>query len=143
MPYEKKELVPGRFLWRCSDCGKEHPLTPVKKHELGPAPHHDCSHEGRLDMKAILEEQAAKENPTLHLGDIVEEIATNRRGKIDNMSITHGPQGQQTVNSWRVYFNDGKQPLLGMFKNREELRLVSCPHTEGEPRFTPARSIMG
>lgn len=79
----------------------------------------------------------------LHLGDIVEEISTKRCGKIDNMSITHGPAGQQTVNYWRVFFTDGKQPLLGIIKDASELRLVSCPHAESEPGFTPGRSIMG
>ncbi len=79
----------------------------------------------------------------LHLGDIVEEIATKRRGKIENMSINHDANGQETVNYWRAYFEDGVQPLLGIIKDEAELRLVTCPHTEGEPGFAPARSIMG
>jgi hypothetical protein len=77
----------------------------------------------------------------LHLGDVVEEIATGRLGKIDTV-LEHHANGQQTVNYWRVFFDDGKQPLLGIIKDALELRLVSCPHTEAEPRFTPARSII-
>jgi hypothetical protein len=141
MHYEKKELLPGRFLWRCSDCGKEHPLTPVKEHELGPAPYHDCPHEGRIDMKAILEDQAARENPTLHLGDIVEEVATKRRGKIDGGPTlsTAGP----IAPNWRVIFTDGKKPLYKYFDKEGELRVVSCPHNQDGPRFRLNRSIMG
>jgi rubredoxin len=36
------DLVEGRFLWRCDDCGWEYPLTPVRKHELPPMPRHNC-----------------------------------------------------------------------------------------------------
>jgi hypothetical protein len=77
----------------------------------------------------------------LHLGDVVEEIATGRLGKIDTV-LEHHANGQQTVNYWRVFFDDSKQPLLGIINDALELRLVSCPHTETEPRFTPARSII-
>jgi hypothetical protein len=38
--------------------------------------------------------------------------------------------------------DDGKQPLLGIIKDASELRLMSCPHTETEPRFTLARPIV-
>jgi hypothetical protein len=49
---------------------------------------------------------------------------------------------QQTVTYWRVFFHDGKEPLLGIIKDASELRLVSCPHSATEPSFTPARSII-
>jgi hypothetical protein len=141
MPYEKKEIIPGKVLWRCSECGKEHPVTPVKENELGPAPHHDCPHEGRLDMKAILADQAENETPMLHLGDIVEEITTKRPGKIDEgpKLSTAGP----VAPNWRVIFTDGKKPLYKYFDNERELRVVSCPHNQDGPRFRLNRSIRG
>lgn len=88
------------------------------------------------------EVETDEEVVTLHLGDVVEEIATKRLGKIDNMSIEHHACGQQTVHYWRVFFEDGKQPLLGIIKDASELRLVSCPHSETQPGFKPARSII-
>jgi hypothetical protein len=97
-------------------------------------------------MKAILDSQAANDELSvqLHLGDIVEEIATKRQGKIISMNQTHGPPGQTTVTHWRVFFGDGKQPILAIVNDRAQLRLVRCPHTdEGEPRIVPARGIMG
>jgi Zn-finger protein len=36
------EIVQGRFLWRCDDCGWEHPRDPVPKHKLPSAPVHHC-----------------------------------------------------------------------------------------------------
>jgi hypothetical protein len=80
----------------------------------------------------------------LHLGDIVEEVATGRQGKIDNISTNNDARGQVTsVNYWRAIFLDGKQTLYGIFKDEKELRLVSCPHAEPEPGFYPERGIMG
>jgi hypothetical protein len=146
MPYQEVEQIIGLFLWRCDECGDEQPKSPVPKHRLGRAPHHDCPHEGRLDMKAILDDQAEKNalNVPLHLGDIVEEIATKRQEKIDSMNQTHGAQGQTTVTHWRIFFGDGMQPILAIINDRAALRLVKCPHSDkGEPRFVPARGIMG
>jgi hypothetical protein len=140
MPYEKVKLADGRWLWRCSDCGHEHTDVPVAEHKLGPAPHHDCPNEGRIDMKAILDDQTEKETPTLHLGDIVEEIATKRRGKIDT-----GPtvaSGGQIAPNWRVIFTDGQKPLYKHFDDARELRVVSCPHPQDGPSFKLKRSIM-
>ena len=77
----------------------------------------------------------------LHNEDIVEEIATKRRGKIDGIdsAIT---AGFKTPNRWRVQFHDGKEPLLKYFKIQEELRLIKCPHdAPTESRFVPPRSI--
>jgi len=73
-----------------------------------------------------------------HVGDIVEEIATKREGKLDEV-----PQGPTAVLRWRVLFSDGEQPLLKYFLNDSELRLVKCPHdSSGESRFVPQRGIM-
>jgi hypothetical protein len=65
---------------------------------------------------------------TLHLGDIVEEIATTRPGKIDTGPTlsTAGP----IAPNWRVIFTDGKKPLYKYFDNEEELRVKWCPHKE-------------
>jgi hypothetical protein len=79
-----------------------------------------------------------------HLGDIVQEVATGRRGKIDNLSQNHDAKGEVTsINYWRVFFEDGKQPLFGMVSDPEGIRLVSCPHGKPEASFHPARGIMG
>jgi len=78
----------------------------------------------------------------LHKGDIVEEIATKRQGKIDSISSSV-TGGVETPNQWRVQFSDGQQPPLKYFTVQEKLRLVSCPHDEPtEPRFVPSRPIM-
>jgi hypothetical protein len=79
----------------------------------------------------------------LHLGDIVQEIATRRQGKIDNIQ-SKGVLGREPIpNLWRVHFSDGQQPLMQYFKNAEELRLISCPHDPPGPRIVPKRGIMG
>lgn len=78
-----------------------------------------------------------------HLGDIVQEIATGRQGKIDNIH-SEGVLGQEpTPNLWRVHFSDGQQPMMQYFQTTDELRLVKCPHDSSQPRFVPARGIMG
>lgn len=75
----------------------------------------------------------------MHLHDIVEEIATKRRGKIDNSA---GVVGQKP--DWlRVYFSDGQEPIMKIFKNLDELRLIKCGHDEPtESQFVPSRGIM-
>jgi hypothetical protein len=79
-----------------------------------------------------------------HLGDIVEEIATNRQGKIDNISQNNDANGRVTsINYWRVIFTDGKQPLYQIVKEPTEIRVVSCPHSDPEPGFYPDRPITG
>lgn len=77
----------------------------------------------------------------LHGDGIVEEIATKRRGKIDNIraSIVNG---QETPTHWRVHFSDGQEPVMKTFMNESELCLVTCPHTGSEPGFYPADPIM-
>lgn len=74
-----------------------------------------------------------------HLEDVVEEIATKRRGELDS---SDSPAGMPS-NMWRVHFSDGKEPLSKYFKNVEELRLVKCPHEPSETTIVPSRSIMG
>jgi len=73
-----------------------------------------------------------------HLEDIVEEIATKRQGKLDSSQGTTG----QEPDTWRVYFSDGKEPVMKYFKNVDELRLIKCPHESTVPGFVPSRSIM-
>lgn len=34
------EDLPGKAYWRCTECGWE--SEAVKKHEIGPEPHHSC-----------------------------------------------------------------------------------------------------
>ncbi len=56
----KINMWDDRFLYRCPDCGAEHPLTPVKEHELGPPPHHNCpksSGEVLFDMAETLSDE--------------------------------------------------------------------------------------
>lgn len=78
---------------------------------------------------------APPEKNPLHGGDTVEEIATKRQGKIDGVS--------DTPPYWRVHFSDGKDPVLQIFKDENELRLIKCPHTEsGKPGVYPAHGIM-
>ena len=79
----------------------------------------------------------------LHLGDKVQESATGRHGKIDNIHM-EGVLGQEPVpNLWRVFFSDGKTPLMQYFKKEEELRLIECPHDAPQSGFVPERGIMG
>lgn len=79
----------------------------------------------------------------LHLGDMVQEIATGRQGKIDSIHAEGVLGKEQIPNLWRVFFSDGKTPLLQYFKNEVELRLIECPHANPEPGFVPERGIMG
>jgi len=74
-----------------------------------------------------------------HIGDIVEEVATKRRGKLDE-----APQIPTDVRRWRVLFSDDAQPILKYFLSQTELILISCPHSEAKaPGFVPERGIMG
>jgi hypothetical protein len=77
----------------------------------------------------------------LHGGDIVEVVATKRRGKIDNIcgSIAND---QEIPARRRVQFEDGKEPLIQTFKIESELGLVECPLTGGAPNFCLTSSIM-
>ena len=78
----------------------------------------------------------------LHLEDRVEEIATGRPGKIDNIGSAGVLGKEPTPNLWRVHFSDGKMPLMQYFKNEEELRLIQCPHEAPQPGFVPESGIM-
>jgi hypothetical protein len=77
-----------------------------------------------------------------HNEDIVEEIATGWQGKIDSIQ-SEGVLGQEQIpNQWRVVFLDRKEPPLKYFKKEDEMHLIKCPHSQGEPGFYPARPIM-
>ena len=71
----------------------------------------------------------------LHNDDLVEEITTQRQGKIGAVD-TLIEKGQAIQQRWRVYFADGRSPVMKYFLNAEELRLIRCPHVEPtEPDF--------
>ena len=77
----------------------------------------------------------------LHLGDKVQEISTGRQGKIDE-TRSEGVSGKEQIPIlWRVTFSDGNTPLIHDL-NKEELRLIDCPHGEPEPGFVPERGII-
>lgn len=83
MAFTKVKLTDKGWIWRCTDCGKEHPPTPVKEHELGPAPHHDCPYESRFDMKPILADEGATSRR--------EMTGRSERGKTMSKSISSTP----------------------------------------------------
>jgi hypothetical protein len=58
-----------------------------------------------------------------HIDDMVEEVATKRRGKLDE-----APQVPTDVHRWRVLFSDGAKPLVKYFVSEADLTLISCPH---------------
>jgi len=78
-----------------------------------------------------------------HLGDEVQEIATARLGKIDQIHAEGDLGKEQIPTAWRVYFSDVKTPLIQYFKNESELRLITCPHEDSGPHFVPDRGITG
>jgi hypothetical protein len=88
-----------------------------------------------------LKEWASSQTTSLHGGDIVQEIATGRQGKIDGIN-SEIMQGRETQKNWRVVFSDAKEPPLWTFTNRAELRLVMCPHNDSEPGFYPSEGVM-
>ena len=59
----------------------------------------------------------------LHVGDIVEVIATKRRGTIDFICMT-GTKRKPKPYYWRVIFLEGTTMKFAMFKNESELRLA-------------------
>ncbi len=67
----------------------------------------------------------------LHLGDTVEEIATKRLGKIDHTRVDE----QLQTTRWRVFFSDGKRPLVKYFLSETDLGLVTCPHSDCGPEI--------
>jgi len=96
----------------------------------------------RKDDKVRASAQAVDRNQRMiHGGDIIEEVATKRRGKVNGMrgSIVNG---QEVVSDWQVQFSDGKEPVIKLFSKEEDLQLVTCPHQTSEPGFYPAESIM-
>jgi len=103
------------------------------------------SHMGPLAVDGpaykVLKEWASSQTTLLHGGDIVQEIATGRQGKIDGIGNAI-MQGRETQTNWRIAFSDGKEPGMWTYKNRAELRLIICPHGDPEPGFYPAEGIM-
>jgi hypothetical protein len=78
----------------------------------------------------------------IHGGDIIEEVATKRQGKVSGIrgSIVNG---QEVVSGWQIHFSDGKEPVIKLFSKEADFRLIACPHQPSEPGFYPADSIMG
>jgi hypothetical protein len=70
----------------------------------------------------------------IEVGDVVEEIATNRIGEIVQLS-TDTSSGQNVVTSCRVRFSDGKQPSEKTFTDTNELRVI--PPADSEPCIVP------
>lgn len=75
-----------------------------------------------------------------HLGDLVEEIATGRRGKVDQIFEDRILGREPVPHTWRVYFSDKRGPLVSNFK-QGQLRLIECPHAAEEPGFVPESPI--
>ena len=74
-----------------------------------------------------------------HVGDIVEEAETKRRGRLDE-----APSRPTDVRRWRVQFTDGAPEPIKYFTDEAAIVLISCPHTsDKEPRLVPDRGIMG
>ena len=92
MAFTKVKLTDERWIWRCTDCGKEHPLIPVKEHELGPPPHHDCPYESRFNQGATSRR---------------EMTGRSERGKTMSKSISSTPTTTRK-----------KQPKKPSWKNR-------------------------
>jgi hypothetical protein len=56
-PLQLIEMMTEKFLDHCQACPFEPPKSPVKKHELGPPPGHNCPNEGRLNLDEIMDWQ--------------------------------------------------------------------------------------
>lgn len=50
MALELKNIYEDEYLYRCDCCGFEHPLSSVKKHEIGPPPPHHCKQSMELQF---------------------------------------------------------------------------------------------
>ena len=66
---------------------------------------------------------ANRSSTAFHIGDIVEEVATKRQGKLEE-----APQIPTDVRRWRVLFSDSTKPLVKYFVSETDLALISCPH---------------
>jgi len=71
----------------------------------------------------------------LNSGDMVEEISTNRKGR-----VALGRFGGSMT--WTVHFIDGKQPLIKGFADITELRLVQGQDQHELPRLIPERWVV-
>lgn len=76
----------------------------------------------------------------IHEGDIIEEVSTARQGTVKMISC-EGPVGRTLPSVWHVQFSDGKVPVTKSFTHLDELRLVHCPHSSGEPSIVPEQPL--
>jgi hypothetical protein len=60
----------------------------------------------------------------LHAGDIVEEVATGREGRVGSSYGAVGTPDER----WLVFFSDGQDSLTKLLFNMDDLRLITCPH---------------
>ncbi len=70
-------------------------------------------------------------------GDMVEEIATGRRGTI----VLCGRVAQLAA-TYSVQFIDGKQPLMKDFVNVDELRMIESEMNSASPRLVPRTTVV-
>jgi hypothetical protein len=75
-----------------------------------------------------------------HEEDIVEEIATGRLGKIDQIGCETS-RGHETQTQWHVVFSDTRAPGVSTFVSKAQLRLVRCPHSDPRPGVSPAEPL--
>jgi hypothetical protein len=77
-----------------------------------------------------------------HNDDVVEEVATGRRGVVDSIGSSVSCN-VVTQNNWRVRFADEKEPLVKIFTKLEDFILVECLHQREAPSgFYPSDPIM-
>jgi hypothetical protein len=69
-------------------------------------------------------------------GDMVEEVATNRRGRVAAFGTVGMPESRWTVN-----FIDGKLPLVKEVTNINEWGVVECDQKE-VPRLIPKNPVV-
>lgn len=91
----------------------------------------DLTHQ-EVEQRQQFVDFIAADQRTLHLGDQVRHIPSRRVGKVE--------EERQAGALWRVFFSDGKQPILDYY-GPDALELVHCPHAALEPGFVPTRGI--
>jgi hypothetical protein len=77
----------------------------------------------------------------IHSGDTIEEVATRRQGRVSKGGSL--VNGEEVLSRWQVHFSDGKDPVIKLFLNEADIRLIARPHQTSGPGFYPAESIMG
>lgn len=124
---EVEEKAGLETVYKCANCGKR-----VTIHGDRMPPTTPCR--GKRPSQAHFQKESPNEpddtdsherrHAVLHLGDMVQELATGRTGKVDNISSEEPVGGPQVPTLWRVIFSDGKQPLVQYFKGEGELRVI-------------------